>query len=910
MAKKSKKRSAMSAAEKQELKAIRRDNIRWMTGFIFLAVGIFLICSLVSYLFYWRDDMSVMTQGENPLYKQIYNNVCGSTGARLGQMLVGDGFGVFALIIPLYCIVLGWRLFRSKHLRLIYITVIACAILILGSMTLAYIFGTRWDLYESGLGGSYGLALNGYLDGYVGRIGTLLVIIAGWVLTGLFINRNFLRSVDNAGEHVAEGVSGAASWIWTKLRHKRQDADDEVADDELMDEMDDEEATTPITPPSPQPVAEPVVKPAPQPTPQPMPQPVVQDSPFMTVDRGSKVEVDDNGNIVVVGPAAAAATATTAATPVVIDDYPFKDPDAPIEEPLTDEQLAAAAMATTTATAEEAPQNSVFTTVPRTDVEAKVAEEQDEPEGMVITVEQRKNEVVSPDDITAEIYDPMRDLSHYVPPMPQLLTDHKVVAASNDQEIFENKERIRETLLNFGIPIRSMHATVGPTVTLYEIVQEQGVKISKIQGLENDIAQSLKALGIRIIAPIPGRGTIGIEVPNITKQTVSMYSAICSREFQESKAQLPVVIGRTIQNDNYTFDLAKMPHLLVAGATGQGKSVGLNAIITSLLYRKHPAELKFVLIDPKMVEFSLFNKLEKHFLAKMESEDEAIVTDPRKAVYTLNSLCAEMENRLELCKQAHTRNIVEYNEKFTSRRLNPEHGHRFLPYIVVVIDEFADLIMTAKEVEAPVMRLAQKARAVGIHLIVATQRPDVRVITGGIKANFPARIAFRVMQMTDSRTIIDQPGANQLIGRGDMLLSNGGELTRIQCAFVDTPEVERIVDHIGRQQGYPSAYALPDYTPEQGGGEASVSFGSEESGVPQKYDPKFGEIAREAVTSGIISTSMIQRNFEVGFNRAGRIMLQLERAGIVGPQIGSKPREIKYYDLPSLEARLQELGIF
>ena len=916
MAKKSNKRSAMSAAEKQELRAIRRDNIRWMAGFILLAVGIFLICSLVSYFFYWRDDMSVMTQGVNPLYKQIYNNVCGSTGARLGQMLVGDGFGVFALIIPLYCIVLGWRLFRSKHLRLIYITVIASALLILGSMTLAYIFGTRWDLYESGLGGSYGLALNGYLDGYLGRIGTLLVILAGWILTGLFINRNFLRSMDNAGEHVAEGVSGAASWIWTKLRRKRENADNESADDELENEIADAEDVTPVTPPAPQPVVEPVAQPvmqsAPQPATEPTPQPATQNGPFMTIDRGSKVEVDDKGNIVVVSPVAAAATATAAA-PVVIDNYPFKDPDAPIEEPLTDEQLAAAAMASAAATItpeEQDPQNSVFTTVPRADVEAQAAQEHDEPEGMVITVEQHKNEVVSPDDITAEIYDPMRDLSSYVPPMPQLLTDHKVVAASNDQEIFENKERIRETLLNFGIPIRSMHATVGPTVTLYEIVQEQGVKISKIQGLENDIAQSLKALGIRIIAPIPGRGTIGIEVPNITKQTVSMYSAICSREFQESKAQLPVVIGRTIQNENYTFDLAKMPHLLVAGATGQGKSVGLNAIITSLLYRKHPAELKFVLVDPKMVEFSLFNKLEKHFLAKMESEDEAIVTDPRKAVYTLNSLCSEMENRLELCKQAHTRNIVEYNEKFTNRHLNPEHGHRFLPYIVVVIDEFADLIMTAKEVEAPVMRLAQKARAVGIHLIVATQRPDVRVITGGIKANFPARIAFRVMQMTDSRTIIDQPGANQLIGRGDMLLSNGGELTRIQCAFVDTPEVERIVDHIGRQQGYPSAYALPDYTPEQGGGEASVSFGSEESGVPQKYDPKFGEIAREAVTSGLISTSMIQRNFEVGFNRAGRIMLQLERAGIVGPQIGSKPREIKYYDLPSLEARLQELGIF
>ena len=389
-----------------------------------------------------------------------------------------------------------------------------------------------------------------------------------------------------------------------------------------------------------------------------------------------------------------------------------------------------------------------------------------------------------------------------------------------------------------------------------------------------------------------------------------MRSAICSEEFQNSKAELPVVIGRTIQNENYTFDLARMPHLLVAGATGQGKSVGLNAIITSLLYRKHPAELKFVLIDPKMVEFSLYNKLERHFLAKMESEDESIVTDPKKAVYTLNALCTEMANRLELCKQAHAKNIVEYNEKFVARRLNPENGHRYLPYIVVIIDEFADLIMTAKEVEAPVMRLAQKARAIGIHLIVATQRPDVKVITGGIKANFPARIAFRVMQMTDSRTIIDQPGANQLIGRGDMLFLSGGEPTRIQCAFVDTPEVENIVEHIGRQQGYPSAYNLPDYTPEQGGGEGPVGFGSEEGGAPQKFDPKFGEIAREAVSSGVISTSMIQRNFEVGFNRAGRIMMQLERAGIVGPQIGSKPREIKYYDLPSLEARLQDLGVF
>ena len=892
MAKKTTKRTTPTAAEKEELKAIRRENMRWMTGFIFLAAGIFLLCSIVSYFFYWREDMSVMAQSANPMYKQIYSNVCGSWGARFGQMLVGNGLGVFAVIIPLYLLVIGWRLFRSQHLRFIYITVISCLVLILGSVTLGYIFGTRWELYGSGLGGGYGLSLDDAMRGCMGSVGELLVILAGWILTGLFINRNFLRSVDNAGEHVVDGVSGAASWLWTKLRSKRKPKAVEENEEEY--EESDDDAVEDVEP-------KPAVAIQPQPAPQP--QTTKPNSPFTTVERGSQVEVDSDGNIVVVPPV----TITTAATQTVkpVDTYPFKDPEAPIEEPPTEQELAAAVAMATASDAEDNPTSgSVFTTVPRSQVDAN---DQDA-EGIVITVEKPKPQTIDPEDAEVELYDPTLDLHSYTPPMPSLLTDHKSNATTTDEEIFANKERIRETLLDFGIPIRSMNATVGPTVTLYEIVQEAGVKISKIQGLENDIAQSLKALGIRIIAPIPGRGTIGIEVPNISKQTVSMYSAICSREFQELKAQLPVVIGRTIQNENFTFDLAKMPHLLVAGATGQGKSVGLNAIITSLLYRKHPAELKFVLIDPKMVEFSLFNKIENHFLAKMESEDEAIVTDPRKAVYTLNSLCVEMENRLELCKQAHARNIVEYNEKFTNRRLNPNNGHRFLPYIVVVIDEFADLIMTAKEVEAPVMRLAQKARAIGIHLIVATQRPDVRVITGGIKANFPARIAFRVMQMTDSRTIIDQPGANQLIGRGDMLLSNGGELTRIQCAFVDTPEVERVVDHIGNQQGYTSAYALPDYTPEQGTAEGA-SFGSEESGVPQKYDPKFAEIAREAVTSGIISTSMVQRTFEVGFNRAGRIMLQLERAGIVGPQIGSKPREIKYYDLPSLEARLQELGI-
>ena len=531
-----------------------------------------------------------------------------------------------------------------------------------------------------------------------------------------------------------------------------------------------------------------------------------------------------------------------------------------------------------------------------------------EPEGVVVTVEANEAKLLDEKAIPTESYDPLKDLVNYRKPPVTLLEDYISDSEVSDEEIFENKTKIEETLKYFGIPIQRIKATVGPTVTLYEIVQAQGIKISKVQGLENDIAQSLKALGIRIIAPIPGKGTIGIEVPNRDKQVVSMYSAVRSLRFQESKAELPVVIGRTIQNENYVFDLAKMPHLLVAGATGQGKSVGLNAIITSLLYRKHPAQLKFVMIDPKMVEFSLYAKIERHFLAKMESEDDAIITDPRKAVYALNSLCTEMDNRLELCKKAGARNIAEYNEKFTSRRLNPHNGHRYLPYIVVVVDEFADLIMTAREVEGPVMRLAQKARAIGIHLIIATQRPDVKVITGGIKANFPARIAFRVMQMIDSRTIIDQPGANQLIGRGDMLFSKDGELIRIQCALVETREVERIVDFIGRQQGYSEAYRLPDYVPESSGGESS-SLGSE-SGAPVRYDTLFADIARAAVSQGQISTSSIQRNYEVGFNRAGRIMMQLERAGIVGRQEGAKPRDILFHDLPSLEARLQELGVF
>lgn len=514
--------------------------------------------------------------------------------------------------------------------------------------------------------------------------------------------------------------------------------------------------------------------------------------------------------------------------------------------------------------------------------------------------EQVSNEVIN----SSNLYDPTLELSHYRKPPVELLDDHTKRVTVTDEELVENKNRIVTTLENFGIRIDTIEATIGPTVTLYEIVPAPGVRISKIKNLEDDIALSLSALGIRIIAPIPGKGTVGIEVPNKDKEVVSMYSVIKSPKFHDSHADLPVALGKTIQNETFVFDLAKMPHLLVAGATGQGKSVGLNAIITSLLYKKHPAELKFILVDPKKVELTLYSKLEKHFLAKMPSEEEAIITDTQKVIYTLNSLCIEMDARYDLLKSAQVRNIKEYNEKFINRRLNPEKGHRFLPYFVVIVDEFADLIMTAgREIETPIARIAQLARAVGIHLIIATQRPTTNIITGVIKANFPARIAFRVTSMIDSRTILDQPGANQLVGRGDMLISTGSEITRVQCAFIDTPEVERITEYIQHQQGYVSAYELPEYTPE---GEESSGVSSD---VLAKRDSLFEEVARYVVANQQGSASTIQRKFSIGFNRAGRLIDQLEAAGIVGPsEGGGKPRQVLINDPMSLEMILDNLS--
>ncbi|WP_440122149.1 DNA translocase FtsK [Tenacibaculum sp. Ill] len=495
-------------------------------------------------------------------------------------------------------------------------------------------------------------------------------------------------------------------------------------------------------------------------------------------------------------------------------------------------------------------------------------------------------------------FDPTLELGNFKFPSFNLLKEYNESISVDPTELEAKKNQIVETLKNYKIGIAQIKATVGPTITLYEIVPEAGVRISKIKNLEDDIALSLSALGIRIIAPIPGKGTIGIEVPNKKATIVSMHSVISSKKFQESPMQLPIALGKTISNETFVIDLAKMPHLLMAGATGQGKSVGLNAILTSLLYKKHPAEVKFVLVDPKKVELTLFNKIERHYLAKLPDDSDAIITDTTKVVNTLNSLCIEMDNRYDLLKNAMVRNIKEYNAKFKARKLNPENGHRFLPYIVLVIDEFADLIMTAgKEVETPIARLAQLARAIGIHLIVATQRPSVNVITGIIKANFPSRIAFRVTSKIDSRTILDAPGADQLIGRGDLLYSGGNDITRIQCAFVDTPEVEKITDFIGSQRAYPEAYLLPEYVGEEGGTNLDVDIADR--------DKLFKEAAEVIVTAQQGSASLLQRKLKLGYNRAGRLIDQLEAAGIVGPFEGSKARQVLVPDLIALEQLLE-----
>ena len=602
--------------------------------------------------------------------------------------------------------------------------------------------------------------------------------------------------------------------------------------------------------------------------------------------------------------------------PVIKEEADDEEEDEQEEEESQDEDSDSFIFISDNTPEEEEPKDEEITTVETDFIEPVVEDAEDETQPLIISEEpivlSQDNEPTftvstgEKEELVEEVlkdYDPTLDLPRYKKPTLDLLAEQQDNSGAVDRtELEGKKQRITDTLMTYGIKISSIQATVGPTVTLYEIVPAPGVRIASIKNLENDIALSLAALGIRIIAPIPGKGTIGIEVPNNEPQVVSMRSIIASRKFQESKYELPIALGKTITNEVFIADLTKMPHVLVAGATGQGKSVGLNAIISSLLYKKHPAELKFVLVDPKKVEFSIYSAIERHFLAKLPDTEEPIITDTNKVVQTLQSVTREMDARYELLKTAKVRTIKEYNTKFKSRHLLPSKGHRFLPYIVVIIDEFSDLIMTAgKEVENPIIRIAQLARAVGIHMIIATQRPSTNVITGIIKANFPARIAFRVQSMIDSRTILDCPGANQLIGRGDMLISQGGEMVRVQCAFIDTPEVEDVCHHISEQQSYPDAFLLPEYIPEDSEDGGSASFDAKDR------DPLFEEAARIIVSSQQASTSSLQRRYSIGYNRAGRLMDQLEAAGIVGPAMGGKPREVLMIDVMQLENKLESM---
>ncbi len=855
--------------------------MRWTVGLIMLFAGIYLLLAILFYLLNWKVDCSALADyarfkgNEDRLAMITFENLCGRNGASIANLLIGKTFGLFGVVIPFLLMILALRITRLRTLHFNRMMSIGVLILLLGTLTLGFIFKEDWGVFGSGLGGRWGIDAAAIITQSIGPIGTILAILVGWILTGVYINRSFINKVNKAGEVIADGglkVGKAAIGLVAKGVEKTHKTSTEPAKSEEADQE---------------------VKPTATPT-----EVATQATPSEVIHQPIPTEIDsdpdeDEGvEMVTIAPKAQASDELKSTDTAEIDDQQ-NDDDLTITTVVRNDDSNDQAPIAPTEEVENIPEESPNENSSDTD------------EGLKIVVVEHQDKELEDSEIDLKEYDPAKDLPKYQRPPVTLLEDHSMDVEVSNEEIYENKEQIKTTLQNFGIAISKIKATVGPTVTLYEIIPAPGIKIARIKSLEEDIAMSLKALRIRIIAPIPGKGTVGIEVPNKDRDVVSMLSAVKSARFQQSKFELPVVLGRTIQNENFVIDLAKMPHLLVAGATGQGKSVGLNAIITSLLYKKHPSELKFVMIDPKRVELSLYAPLEKHFLAKMESEDDAILTDPQKVIYTLNSLVVEMEQRYELLRQASVKKITEYNDKFRNRRLNPQKGHRFMPYLVVVVDEFADLIMTAgREIETPIVRLAQMGRAVGLHLIIATQRPEVKVITGLIKSNFPARIAFRVMSMMDSRTIIDTTGANQLIGCGDMLMSLNSELTRVQCAFVDTPEIENIISFISRQQGYTAPYALPDYVPENSEAPSAMS------GEAVRFDPKLAEIARWFVQNGgQASTSSIQRNFEVGFNRAGRIMNQLERAGIVGRQEGSKPRDLKVTDIYALERILQDLGL-
>ena len=792
-----KKKSARKTTKKKVRKApsfkLSNQN-KLIFGSLLLAAGILLFVAFVSHLFTGQADQSILTEFGSREVKA--ENWATKSGAWLSEMFIPRGFGISSFIFSGLIFISGIYVLLDISKKNLGRHWFWGTIMVIWLSVFFGFFAKSNPL----LGGAVGFEINSFLQDYIGKIGTVLLLVLG-LITYLAIR--FKVTVDNFKALFASAKS------------------------EIKEEF------------------------------------------------SSEVNSEENLSTAVDNSLSEEAESFKSAFEIPLDDI-----EPTIEHHSRPEQQT--------------------DHIPEPVIKEEVIEDEIEMEVEAINEEDDTSENLS-DKLVEDFgqFDPTLELSKFQFPPLELLKKYESESITiNQEELEENKNRIVETLSNYKIGISSIKATIGPTVTLYEIVPEAGIRISKIKNLEDDIALSLAALGIRIIAPIPGKGTIGIEVPNKNATIVSMRSVIASQKFQNSEMALPVALGKTISNETFVVDLAKMPHLLMAGATGQGKSVGLNAVLTSLLYKRHPAEVKFVLVDPKKVELTLYNKIERHYLAKLPDSEEAIITDTTKVVNTLNSLCIEMDNRYELLKNAMCRNIKEYNQKFKARKLNPNDGHNFLPYIVLVIDEFADLIMTAgKEIETPIARLAQLARAIGIHLIIATQRPSVNVITGIIKANFPARIAFRVTSKIDSRTILDGPGADQLIGRGDMLYTQGNDLTRLQCAFVDTPEVELITDFIGSQKAYASAHLLPEYVGEESGTSLDIDIADR--------DKLFREAAEIIVTAQQGSASLLQRKLKLGYNRAGRLIDQLEAAGIVGPFEGSKARQVLVSDLVSLDQLLE-----
>ncbi len=858
MAKKRKGETDTSAEFEDRNDHLQRDERSYrIGGLAVLLFSAYMALACFSYLFSGEHDQDNFIGNGNQ--NVAFENWMGGIGARLAHALMFHFAGIAALCIPLLVFLIGWRLLTGKHILPFFKTVrISAGIMLFVPLAIGFfthrtnpIPSDHIEILINGLFvGGYGVVATHFCVSNLGWMGTLLGIL--FVILVFFIV--------NFNHHVDTFISRLGVLFRSKPKaEKTRIIEEENEEEELpfQPSIHAEETTVEVK-------AEAI----PSYTPEPEAEPEVD-----------IYEIISEEN-----------------TPSSTTNFDFENPLSPQSTfELIQEEEEEEEEKKTTGEFELSPVSSGSSTIFEDDDLGDL--------GIEIAPLVQAEELSSDEIESTEFgeYDPKLDLSRYQLPSIDLLQNYGGNGPQiSKEELEENKNRIIETLNHYKIEIAKIKATIGPTVTLYEIVPAPGVRISKIKSLEDDIALSLAALGIRIIAPIPGKGTIGIEVPNSRPDVVSMRSLIASDKFQNADMELPLVLGKTISNDIFVTDLTKMPHLLMAGATGQGKSVGLNAILVSLLYRKHPSQVKFVLVDPKKVELTLFNKIERHFLAKLPDEAEAIITDTSKAVKTLNSLCVEMDERYELLKKAECRTIKEYNAKFISRKLNPNNGHRFLPYIVLVVDEFADLIMTAgREVETPIARLAQLARAIGIHLIIATQRPSVNIITGTIKANFPARIAFRVTSKIDSRTILDAGGADQLIGRGDMLLSTGNDLIRLQCGFVDTPEVQAITEYIGSQQGYPHAFHLPEVADEN-----SMEIGNFDN---SERDSLFEEAAKVIVLSQQGSASLLQRKLKLGYNRAGRLIDQLEAAGLIGPFEGSKARKVLIPDEIALEQFLKTL---